>query len=94
MFSRLVFKAGSTEPRNRVAQGCRHGDRRAIINANAPPQLATGGSGDVLAGLIAGLLTQGLDPFRAAAAWVHGEAAAAFGEGLIAEDLPEALPKI
>jgi ADP-dependent NAD(P)H-hydrate dehydratase / NAD(P)H-hydrate epimerase len=71
-------------------------DGRAIINSNAPPQLATGGSGDVLTGFIAGLLAQGLDAFYAAAvaAWLHGEAAAAVGLGLVAEDLPEALPQV
>jgi hydroxyethylthiazole kinase-like uncharacterized protein yjeF len=67
---------------------------RAVINANAPADLATGGSGDVLAGLVAGLLAQGLDPFRAAAAacWLHGDAASDFGPGLIAEDLIDRLP--
>ena len=68
----------------------------AIINANAPPDLASGGSGDVLTGIILGLLAQGLDPFRAAAAavWLHGEAAAAFGPGLMATDLPDLLPTV
>ena len=71
-------------------------DGRAIVNSNAPPQLATGGSGDVLTGFIAGLLAQGLDAFHAAAAaaWLHGEAANFLGIGLIAEDLPDALPHV
>ena len=71
-------------------------DGRAIINANAPPQLATGGSGDVLTGFIAALLAQGLAPFEAAAAgvWLHGAAASELGLGLIADDLPDALPQV
>jgi NAD(P)H-hydrate epimerase len=71
-------------------------DGRAIINSNAPPQLATGGSGDVLTGFIAGLLAQGMAPFEAAAAgaWLHGAAASAFGIGLVAQDLPDALPRV
>ncbi|MBC7905348.1 MAG: NAD(P)H-hydrate dehydratase, partial [Rhodospirillaceae bacterium] len=71
-------------------------DGRAIINTNAPPWLATAGSGDVLAGLIGGLLAAGMTAFDAAAAacWLHGAAAQAFGPGLMAEDLAEALPKI
>jgi NAD(P)H-hydrate epimerase len=71
-------------------------DGRAAINANAPPDLATAGSGDVLSGLIVGLLAQGLDSFRAAnaATWLHGEAAREFGPGLVAEDIIECLPVI
>ena len=71
-------------------------DGGAVVNANAPPELGTAGSGDVLSGMIAGLLAQGLDPFRAAAAaaWVHGEAAREFGPGLVAEDVIEMLPRV
>jgi ADP-dependent NAD(P)H-hydrate dehydratase / NAD(P)H-hydrate epimerase len=71
-------------------------DGRAIINANAPATLATAGSGDVLGGLIVGLLSQGMDAFPAAAAgvWMHGAAATDFGPGLIAEDLPDLLPGV
>ena len=65
-------------------------DGRVIINDNAPPSLASAGTGDVLAGAIAALLTQGMAPFEAAAAavWLHGAGAAAGPAGLIAEDLP------
>jgi NAD(P)H-hydrate epimerase len=71
-------------------------DGRAVVNRNAPPTLATAGSGDVLSGLALGLLAQGMTPFDAAcaAAWLHGEAAARFGPGLVASDLPDQLPYV
>jgi NAD(P)H-hydrate epimerase len=58
--------------------------------------LASAGTGDVLAGFVLGLMAQDMDTFAAACAavWMHGAAAAAFGPGLIAEDLPDALPGV
>jgi hydroxyethylthiazole kinase-like uncharacterized protein yjeF len=77
-----------------------HPDGRCAINSahydRAAPWLATAGSGDALAGFITGLLARGFSPFAAActAAWLHVECALSFGPGLIAEDLPEELPKV
>ena len=70
-------------------------DGRVIINDNAPPSLATAGTGDILAGAIAALLAQGMAPFDAAAAavWLHGAGAASGPPGLIAEDLPALIAK-
>ena len=71
-------------------------DGRAAIGYDLPPNLATAGSGDALAGFVCGLLAQGMPAFEAAAAavWLHGAAARAFGPGLIAEDLTETLPGV
>jgi len=71
-------------------------DGRAVINTNAPAFLATAGAGDVLAGMITGLLAQHMPAFEvaAAAAWLHGAAAQKCGRGLVAEDLAEQLPAV
>ncbi|MES2664710.1 MAG: NAD(P)H-hydrate epimerase [Pseudomonadota bacterium] len=88
----VLFKGPDTviaDPSGRCSINSAHYDRAA-------PWLATAGSGDVLAGFITGLLARGFAPMQAAetAAWLHVECARSFGPGLIAEDLPEELPKV
>jgi hydroxyethylthiazole kinase-like uncharacterized protein yjeF len=69
-------------------------DGHAVTNTHASPYLAKAGTGDVLAGMIAGLMAQGMRPFAAACAavWLHGDAAIRFGPGLIAGDIVEGIP--
>jgi len=71
-------------------------DGHAVLNANAPPTLATAGTGDVLAGFMGGLVAQGMPVFKAAQAsvWLHAECANLFGLGLVAEDLIDMLPEV
>lgn len=88
----VLYKGPDTviaDPHGRCAINSAHYDRAA-------PWLATAGSGDVLAGFITGLLARGFSPFDAACtgAWLHVECARSFGPGLIAEDLPDELPKV
>jgi hydroxyethylthiazole kinase-like uncharacterized protein yjeF len=73
-----------------------HPDGRATLNDTGSPFLATAGSGDVLAGMIIGLMAQGMDGFDAArsGAWLHGRAAELLGPGMIAEDLSGAIPAV
>lgn len=71
-------------------------DGRLAVNGDGSPWLATAGSGDVLAGMIGGMIAQHMDSFDAAraAVWMHSEAARRFGPGLISEDLPQGLPAV
>ena len=71
-------------------------DGRLVVNTNAPPWLATAGTGDVLAGIVTGLAAQGMESFDAACAavWMHGEAARLFGEGLVASDITSKIPEV
>ncbi len=108
-FTRVFGPPGNDRPRAALAAAERTGavvllkgadtvvaapDGRVSINASAPPWLATAGAGDVLAGLIAALLAQGMLPWEAAsaAAWLHGRAAFMAGSGMLAEDILPALP--
>jgi hydroxyethylthiazole kinase-like uncharacterized protein yjeF len=71
-------------------------DGNFVINDHASPYLAIAGTGDVLAGMVAGLIAQGMPVFEAccAATWLHGEAALRFGPGLVASDIPDMMPQI
>lgn len=88
----VLFKGPDTVVADQSGRSVLH----AAVYDRAAPWLATAGAGDVLAGLITGLMARGFAPFDAAttAAWLHVEAARSFGAGLIAEDLPEELPKV
>ena len=95
-----AFRAAQTSGATILLKGpdtvVAHPDGRMSIAADLPPTLATAGSGDVLAGIVCGLLAQAMPVFEAACAavWMHGAAARCFGSGLISEDLPDALPQV
>ncbi len=109
-FSRIFEISGSREHRANTAAEMAHAtvvlkgaktliaapNNPLIINENAPRTLATAGTGDVLAGMILGLIAQKMNPrlASAAAVWMHGMAATSFGMGLIAEDLPDLIPSV
>ncbi len=109
-FSQLFHTGGDKLSRARLASRCSGAvivlsgvdtviaapDGRAIIDVSAPPGLATDGADDVLAGMVLGLVTQGMPPFLAAAAavWIRAAAARIAGAGAQAEDLPELLPGV
>ncbi len=84
----IVLKGGETV----IA----HSGGRSAVNTHASPYLATAGTGDVLAGLITGLLAQGMPAFEAACAgvWIHGDAALRHGPGLVASDLIDFIPQV
>jgi len=67
-----------------------------MINRHASPYLAKAGTGDVLAGMITGLIAQGMPCFEAACAavWMHGDAGARLGIGQVASDIERVLPAI
>ena len=88
IFGTIVLKGYKTA----IAKG----ENSPVTNENAPPHLATAGTGDVLTGLISGLMAQGMNGFDAACAavWIHGRAASLFGPGLVASDLPDLVPRV
>ena len=109
-FARIFAMSGSREQRANSAAEMAHAtivlkgaktliatpNNPLIVNESAPANLATAGTGDVLAGMILGLLAQRMraNLACAAAVWMHGVAANKFGKGLIAEDLPDLLPSV